>query len=82
MAELRTEGKDVGLASGVYNAGLDLGAMAGPVLGGVLASAFGIPAMFQLVAILSLAAYFAVSLSSAPGRAALSIRFSRASESR
>ncbi|HEV2250347.1 MAG TPA: MFS transporter, partial [Candidatus Limnocylindria bacterium] len=71
VAELRAEGRDIGLASGVYNAGLDLGAIIGPAAGGVLAAAFGIPVMFQLLAGGSLVLYFAVALSSAKGRSAL-----------
>ena len=74
VAELRKEGKDVGLASGVYNAGLDIGAIIGPTLGGVVASRVGIPLMFQLMAVLSLGAYFAVALSTAPGRSSLAVR--------
>jgi len=74
VAELRSEGKDVGLASGVYNAGLDIGAIIGPALGGVVASAVGIPVMFQLMAVLSLGAYFAVALSTGAGRSSLAVR--------
>ena len=70
IAELRTEGRDVGLASGVYNAGLDIGTIVGPALGGAIASVFGIPAMFQIIAVLSLLAWFAVALSSPTTRAA------------
>ncbi len=71
VAELRREGQDVGLAAGVYNAGLDIGAIIGPTIGGVVASAVGIPLMFQLMAVVSLIAYFAVALSTAPGRESL-----------
>src|SRR6266542_6245625 len=42
VAELRNEGRDVGLASGIYNSGLDIGTIVGPALGGLIASAFGI----------------------------------------
>ena len=70
IAELRSEGRDVGLASGVYNAGLDIGSIAGPVLGGAVASVIGIPQMFQAVALMSLAAWLAVALSSARTRTA------------
>ena len=56
IAELRNEGRDVGLASGIYNSGLDIGTIVGPALGGVIASAFGIGAMFQIMAVLSLLA--------------------------
>ena len=71
IAELRSEGKDVGLASGVYSAGLDLGGIIGPAVGGIVATAFGIPVMFQVLAVGCLAGYFAVALSSAAGRASL-----------
>lgn len=71
VAEIRREGRDVGLSSGIYNAGLDIGAMLGPAAGGVIAGAVGIPAMFQLMALSSLGLYFGVSLSTAAGRASL-----------
>jgi MFS family permease len=64
IAELRNEGRDVGLASGIYNSGLDIGTIVGPALGGVVASAFGIPAMFQIIAVLSLVGWLAVAVSS------------------
>jgi len=70
VAELRTEGRDVGLASGVYNAGLDIGTIVGPALGGAIASVFGIPAMFQIIAVLSLLGWLAVAVSSPTTRAA------------
>jgi predicted MFS family arabinose efflux permease len=75
VAQLRAEGQDIGLASGVYNSGLDLGAIVGPAAGGVLSAAFGIPAMFQLLAVGSLILYFAVAFSSRAGRAALTPSF-------
>lgn len=75
VAELRAEGRDIGLSSGVYNSGLDLGAIIGPAAGGVLSAAFGIPAMFQLLAAGSLVLYFAVAFSSRAGRAALTPSF-------
>ncbi len=64
IAELRNEGRDVGLASGIYNSGLDIGTIVGPALGGVIASAFGIAAMFQIMAVVSLLAWLAVAVSS------------------
>jgi MFS family permease len=70
IAELRAEGRDVGLASGVYNAGLDIGSIAGPTLGGAVATAVGIPAMFQVVGVVGLGVWLAVALSSARTRAA------------
>ena len=70
IAELRNEGRDVGLASGVYNSGLDIGAIVGPALGGAIANVLGIPQMFQVIAVISLAAWLAVALSSPATRAA------------
>jgi predicted MFS family arabinose efflux permease len=70
VAELREEGRDVGLASGVYNSGLDIGTIIGPALGGAIASAFGIGAMFQIIAVLSLVAWLAVAVSSPTTRRA------------
>ena len=73
IADLRREGRDIGLSSGVYNAGLDIGSIIGPAAGGIVASAVGIPAMFQVLAIVSLGVYFVVALSSRSGRSALTI---------
>jgi predicted MFS family arabinose efflux permease len=70
IAELRAEGRDVGLASGVYNAGLDVGSIVGPTLGGVIASAIGIPQMFQAIALVGFAVWLAVALSTRQTRAA------------
>src|SRR5205814_8420927 len=70
VAELRAEGREIGLSSGVYNSGLDLGAVIGPAAGGVLFAAFGIPAMFQLLAVGSLVIYFVVGFSSRSVRTA------------
>jgi predicted MFS family arabinose efflux permease len=73
VAEVRAEGHDVGVASGVYNAGLDIGAILGPFLGGLVANTMGIGPMFQVVAVGSAALYFAVALSTPRARAALSL---------
>jgi predicted MFS family arabinose efflux permease len=70
VAELRNEGRDVGLASGIYNSGLDIGTIVGPALGGLIASAFGIGPMFQMIAVLSLLAWLAVAVSTPTTRAA------------
>ncbi|MHB8631729.1 MAG: MFS transporter [Candidatus Limnocylindria bacterium] len=75
IADLRREGRDIGLSSGVYNAGLDIGTIIGPAAGGLVSSAFGIPAMFQILAASSLVLYFAVALSSRSARAALTPSF-------
>ncbi len=63
IAELRNDGRDVGLASGIYNSGLDIGTIVGPALGGLIAGVVGIPAMFQIIAVLSLLAWLAVAVS-------------------
>ena len=70
VAELRSEGRDIGLASGVYNSGLDIGTIVGPALGGLIASAFGIGPMFQIIAALSLIGWLAVAVSSPTTREA------------
>jgi MFS family permease len=71
VAEVRAEGQDIGIASGVYNAGLDVGAIIGPAVGGVVADKVGLGPMFQLIAIASLALYVGVSLATSRGRVAL-----------
>lgn len=73
IAELRAEGRDIGLASGVYNSGLDVGAIVGPTVGGVLASAFGIGPMFQIIAALNLAMWLAVAIATPAAREAAGI---------
>lgn len=52
-------GRSVGLASGVYNAGLDAGAMLAPPLTGLLAAAAGIPGAFRIVGVGLPLAYYA-----------------------
>jgi MFS family permease len=71
VAEVRAEGHDVGIASGVYNAGLDIGGILGPAVGGIVADRVGLGAMFQIVALASLVLYFAVALSTPRARATL-----------
>jgi len=77
IADIRREGRDIGLSSGVYNAGLDLGSIVGPIAGGLVSTAFGIPTMFQILAVAALVLYFGVSLSSPKGRATLVVFGSR-----
>lgn len=50
-AERERSGTHVGLASGVYNAGLDLGSMLAPPVTGALAGVIGIPASFRVIAV-------------------------------
>ncbi|HEV8534359.1 MAG TPA: MFS transporter [Candidatus Limnocylindria bacterium] len=77
IADVRADGRDVGIASGVYNMGLDLGAIAGPAIAGLVGDLVGLRAMFQLVAFGSLAVYFTVALATPQGRATLAIGRSR-----
>jgi predicted MFS family arabinose efflux permease len=70
IAELRAEGRDVGLASGVYNAGLDVGGIIGPTVGGAIASTIGIGPMFQVVALTSLVGWLLVAVSTPAARQA------------
>jgi predicted MFS family arabinose efflux permease len=67
IAELRAEGRDVGIASGVYNMGLDLGGIVGPAVGGFIGDLVGLGTIFQLVGVGSLVAYFAVALATPQG---------------
>lgn len=48
----------IGLASGVYNMGLDAGALAGPLVAGFLARATDVPTMMRVVPFVMVALYF------------------------
>lgn len=52
-----------GVWSGVYNAGLDTGSIAGPAVGGYLASLIGIPGMLAVIPTVALGTYVIISLS-------------------
>ena len=61
VADARQRGAgSVGMASAVYNAGLDAGAILGPPAAGALANAFDIPTSFRVVALGLPALYYAV----------------------
>ena len=51
---------NVGMASGVYNAGLDVGTMLGPPVAGVIAATLDIPSTFLLVGLGLPALYYAI----------------------
>ncbi len=71
------DGQRIGLASGLYNAGLDGGAMLGPPVGGLLASATDIPTMFRLVPCSLLLLYFgALALVGRASRVPVSVEIS------
>lgn len=53
-------GGRVGIWSGIYNAGLDLGSIVGPAVGGVIASVAGIPTMLIVIPALTLGIYTAI----------------------
>ncbi len=55
MTEIQGGKQGTGLASGIYHAGLDLGVLAGPLLAGLSAQAFGIPTTFRLLPVIFLA---------------------------
>jgi MFS family permease len=55
--------RNVGMASAVYNAGLDAGSMLGPPAAGALAGAFDIPTSFRVVALALPALYYVIWLS-------------------
>lgn len=48
----------IGIASGLYNAGMDVGKFTGPLIGGYVASFTGIATMFRIVPLALLAIYF------------------------
>lgn len=55
-------GGRIGVWSGLYNGGLDFGALVGPAVGGYLASLMGIEAMLRVLPIVALATYTIISL--------------------
>ena len=59
LAEYSEEARSdtVGVWSGVYNAGLDMGSIAGPAVGGYLAGLASIPTMLTIIALAVLASY-------------------------
>jgi len=57
-----TPGHQAGMAAAVMTAGLDVGKMLGPLIGGVVAAAIGLEAMFRIVPFGFLAVYLLVYL--------------------
>ncbi len=55
MTEIQGGKQGTGLAAGIYHVGLDLGVLAGPLLAGFSAQAFGIPTTFRLLPVIFLA---------------------------
>jgi MFS family permease len=58
--ERQRQGGNVGLASGVYHTGLDLGMLIGPLLAGVIAGLLDIPTTLRLVALVMPLLYYVV----------------------
>lgn len=56
--ETATNASGIGLASGIYNMGLDVGALAGPIVAGVLARATDIATMMRIIPGVMVALYF------------------------
>jgi MFS family permease len=60
--EKANDRQGIGLASGLYNAGLDVGSFVGPLVSGLIASATDIPTMFRITPLALLVVYFAAVL--------------------
>lgn len=57
-----TPGHQAGMAAAVMTAGLDVGKMLGPLIGGLVAASIGLEAMFRTVPFGFLAAYWAIAV--------------------
>lgn len=55
-----------GVMAGVYNTAMDLGTLAGPAVGGLVASGIGVPGSFVVVPLVALAAWGAAVLAARP----------------
>lgn len=56
--ETSTDASGIGMASGVYNMGLDVGALTGPLAAGLLARATDIATMMHIIPLVMVALYF------------------------
>jgi predicted MFS family arabinose efflux permease len=52
--------RDHGLTAALVHSGLDVGKLAGPIVGGAVAQVIGVAAMFQVLPLALLAVYFVV----------------------
>ena len=57
MEEGKDGGEGKGMASALYNSGLDSGRVAGPIVAGVVAEQVGVASMFKLLSVFMLFAY-------------------------
>lgn len=71
-----TPGHQAGMAAAVMTAGLDIGKMVGPLIGGIVATAIGLEAMFRIVPFAFLAVYALLYLPS-EGRRRTAVRVQR-----
>lgn len=59
MAEEKAhDAAGIGMASGIYNMGLDVGSLTGPLIAGFVARAVGIPTMMRIIPLMMVAIYF------------------------
>lgn len=58
----QNQGSQIGVWSGIYNAGLDIGSIAGPAVAGFVASFIGIPSMLAVIPTIALATYVFIAL--------------------
>jgi MFS family permease len=63
-----TPGHQAGMAAAVMTAGLDIGKLLGPLIGGIVAASIGLEAMFRIVPFAFLALYALIYLPAFRGR--------------
>jgi predicted MFS family arabinose efflux permease len=59
---LGEDGRKQGMTAAVLHAGLDLGKLIGPLVGGVVAEAFGLATMFRVIPVVLVAVYLPIDL--------------------
>ena len=67
MDATHTTAEQRGLASGIFNMGKDLGAISGPLLGGLVAEHVGVGPMMQVIAVATLLLFWGTTVAIAPG---------------
>jgi predicted MFS family arabinose efflux permease len=68
MDATHTTAEQRGLASGIFNMGKDLGAIAGPLFGGLVAEHVGVGPMMQVIAVATLLLFWGSTAATEPGR--------------
>jgi hypothetical protein len=67
MDATNTTAEQRGLASGIFNIGKDLGAIVGPLIGGLVAEQVGVGPMMQVVAVTTLVVFWGATAAIEPG---------------